>query len=99
MLNKTRRVIHEWSPEQGNEEETGTSLDDTILLLYDHLKVLDVRIPEIQLLPHKSVSMNLKDLGFLHAIMKWYRVGFIYYWTNGEVKECHTIEWRLFLEV
>ena len=47
----------QWSPVQGNEEKICASLDE-VISLSDHLKVLEIYIPQVQLLGQSSVLFN-----------------------------------------
>ncbi|KAF3438242.1 hypothetical protein FNV43_RR21003 [Rhamnella rubrinervis] len=48
------RSFSDWSPVQGNEERMCASVDE-LISLPNHLKVLEIRIPQVQLLGQSSV--------------------------------------------
>ncbi|KAF3438245.1 hypothetical protein FNV43_RR21006 [Rhamnella rubrinervis] len=64
------RSFSEWSPIQGNEEKMCASVDE-LISLSDHLKVLEVRIPQVQFLGPSSVLFN-KLARFKIAISNYY---------------------------
>ncbi|KAF3438233.1 hypothetical protein FNV43_RR20994 [Rhamnella rubrinervis] len=51
------RSFSEWSPMQGNEEKMCASVDE-LISLSDHLKILEIQIPQVQFLGQSSVLFN-----------------------------------------
>ncbi|KAF3438020.1 hypothetical protein FNV43_RR20776 [Rhamnella rubrinervis] len=65
------KSFNAWSPVEGNEEKICASLDE-LISLSDHLKVLDIHIPHVQLLGQSSILFNnLTRFSFLVSNYEW----------------------------
>ncbi|KAF3438724.1 hypothetical protein FNV43_RR21488 [Rhamnella rubrinervis] len=65
-----RHSFSGWSPVQGNKEKSSACLDE-LIPLSDRLKVLDVYVPEVQLLPQNFVLKNLTRFRICICFDRW----------------------------
>ncbi|KAF3433278.1 hypothetical protein FNV43_RR24380 [Rhamnella rubrinervis] len=65
-----RHSFNGWSPVQVNKEKSCASLDE-LIPLSDRLKVLDVYIPQVQLLPRNLVLKNLSRFRIYIRVDRW----------------------------
>ncbi|KAF3453093.1 hypothetical protein FNV43_RR03527 [Rhamnella rubrinervis] len=65
-----RHSFNGWSPVQVNKEKSCASLDE-LIPLSDRLKVLDVYVPQVQLLPRNFVLTNLTRFRICICFDRW----------------------------